>query len=109
MKKSINNIIENIKANYRPEMIMLFGSYATGKATKESDIDILLVKETDKHPIWRRVEVQLAVNANVPLDILVYTPQEFDRFIKDKNSFLYNIYTSGKIVFNKRSIQISDN
>lgn len=109
MKKIIKNIIENIKANYQPEMILIFGSYAKGTPSKESDIDILLVKETDKHPIWRRVEAQLAIKAALPLDILVYTPQEFDRFIKDKNSFFYNIYTSGKIVFNKGSIQSSDN
>ena len=54
----LDDIISGLKANYSPEKIILFGSYSDGTFTKNSDIDLLIIKQTDKHPIWRRVEAR---------------------------------------------------
>jgi len=109
MNSAIEKIINSLKDNYKPQMIILFGSYANGLHTSGSDVDLLLVKDTDKRPIWRRVDAQLAVKTDLPLDILVYTPDEFDAFIRDKTSFLYQIYSTGKILFDARGKQQSEN
>ena len=109
MNQTVINIIEDIKTNYNPEMVILFGSYALNRQTEESDIDLLVIKETDKRPLWRRVDALLAVKSKIPVVILVYTPKEFETFIKDKKSFLYNIYSSGKIVFNKKDVKTIEN
>ncbi len=57
----LKKIVANLKKNYRPEKIILFGSYGDGTFTKDSDIDLLIIKNTDKHPIWRRVEAEKQV------------------------------------------------
>ena len=53
----INKLVEAIKINYKPQRIILFGSHAWGNPTEESDIDLLIIKDTDKpfHKRWAEV------------------------------------------------------
>jgi len=106
MEKSLNiyldDIVSNLKANYAPEKIILFGSYSDGTYTKDSDIDLILIKETDKHPIWRRVEARKASGVKIPMDILVYTPNEIKQLLKDKSFFILDVMKKGKILYERR-------
>ncbi len=76
----IQNLIEEIAEGYKPEKIYLFGSYANGTANEDSDIDLFIVKDTDKRWIDRGVELRMGIK-NYPytgMDIIIYTPKEFD-------------------------------
>jgi predicted nucleotidyltransferase len=53
MTKTIEYIIQKIVSGYAPDKIFLFGSYATGTATVDSDLDLLLIKETQV-PVYQR-------------------------------------------------------
>ena len=97
----LNDIVSNLKANYSPEKIILFGSYSDGTYTEDSDIDLLLIKETNKHPIWRRVEARKASKAVIPIDILVYTADEIKQILTDKSSFLIDVIKNGKILYER--------
>lgn len=76
----IQNLVNEIADGYKPEKIYLFGSYANGTANEESDIDLFIVKETEKRWNDRGVELRMGIK-NYPyvgMDIIIYTPKEFD-------------------------------
>ncbi len=78
----IDDIKQRIVAAFNPELLLLFGSYARGDARDDSDVDLLLVMETDAKPIYRILPVRQALR-DIPIskDILVYTPKEFHAWL----------------------------
>jgi len=101
-RKIISRMVEKIKREYRPEKIILFGSYAWGKPSKHSDIDLFIVKDTAARRIDRSVEVRKILdeeNAIFPLDVLVYTPSEMKRRLEIGDDFVKDIIDKGKILY----------
>ena len=75
----IQTLVNEIAEGYQPEKIYLFGSYANGTANEDSDIDLFIVKETDKRWIERRIDVRREIKNYISaMDIIVYTPKELD-------------------------------
>ena len=75
----IQNLVNEIAEGYQPEKIYLFGSYANGTANEDSDIDLFIVKETDKRWCDRRIAVRREIKNYInAMDIIVYTPKELD-------------------------------
>jgi predicted nucleotidyltransferase len=97
----LDKIVASIGANYQPEKIILFGSLAEGTASGESDIDLLVIKETDKNPWDRSAEVDRYVDHQVPVDILVYTPAEIAGRLSVNDLFIKDICTRGKVIYEK--------
>jgi len=61
----------------RPERVVLFGSHATGSASRDSDLDLCVVLETDEDFFRRCVRVQNAIpRGPFPVDVVAYTPEE---------------------------------
>ncbi len=103
IRKIIREITEKIKKGYHPEKIILFGSYAQGGARQDSDIDLLVIKES----IWRRDERdreirRLLEGVRFPLDIFVYTPEEVKRLYPLKGSFINRIFNSGEVLYERQ-------
>ena len=98
----MDTIVNRIADNYQPDKIILFGSCARGNAGKNSDIDLLIVKKTDLDMHQRILEIQDIVPHNFPLDIIVYTPEEFEKNKNNKWSFLYRVMKEGKIIYESR-------
>ena len=98
----MDTIVKRIADNYQPDKIILFGSCARGNAGKNSDIDLLIVKKTDLDMHQRILEIQDIVPHNFPLDIIVYTPEEFEENKNNKWSFLYGVMKEGKIIYESR-------
>jgi len=103
LKAELDRIVEVLIAEYRPEKIVLFGSLADDAVHEWSDIDLLIVKETDKRPIDRNIELFKLIHPKVGIDLFIYTPQEYAHLLKEKYSFLLNILKTGKTVYEKRS------
>ncbi len=96
----IRDITRKIVHVIHPDKVILFGSYAYGNPKKESDLDLLIVKESDKPPHKRSIPIRrLFRGYMIPMDILVYTPQEVERYKNTKGSFTYNILTKGKVLY----------
>ena len=98
----INKIVEKIKMRYQPEKVILFGSYGWGNPTKDSDIDLLIVKKTNQKHRQRMLTVRRIVseeNALVGIDILVYTPEEVTERLKIGDSFISKILKKGDILY----------
>lgn len=92
-------IVNNLK-KYKPEKVILFGSYAWGKPKKDSDIDLLVVKNTRQKPYKRIPEVRRYLyGINYPFDILVLTPGEVAKRLKMKDFFIEEIMNKGKVLY----------
>lgn len=105
IESQIKNIVSNLKKNYSPEMIVLFGSYSDGTFTEESDLDLLIIKNTNIHPIWRRVQARKACKSSVPMDIIVYTPDEINLLKNNNSLFIADVFKNGKILYDRRKEQ----
>ena len=98
-QKSKRLLIELLK----PEKVVLFGSHAWGKPTEDSDVDLLVIKESDKTRTERQHELDsLLLSRILPLDLLVYTTDEIEEQInKKRNLFLEDIIRNGLVLYSK--------
>ena len=77
----------------------LFGSHALGTATRESDIDVIVVAPTDRIPVERfRDYLPAILEAGVGVDLFVYTPAEFERMQAEERPFLMHAMQSARLV-----------
>lgn len=97
----IKKIIDKIAENYKPEAIYIFGSYAWGKPTKDSDLDLFIVKDTNENFFKRSVKIQTSFLPNYPMamDILVYNNHEIKKIVRRGNIFIKKILSEGKKVY----------
>ena len=101
-KREVKKSIDRIKELYRPEKIFIFGSYASGKITVDSDLDLFIIKRTTKSRRERQREVsRILADRQVPVDILVFTPAETEKRRKIGDQFILDILNSGKLVYAK--------
>ncbi len=97
----IRKIVESLRA-YDPERVIVFGSVARGQADAFSDLDIVVIKETDE----RFVRRLLTAGDYLPLDcgsidVLVYTPGEFERMHQTGNPFIAEVVADGVTVYER--------
>lgn len=93
-------IISALK-EYDPERIILFGSAARGDADEHSDLDIVVVKETDQRFLDRLGTVYELVAPDFALDVLVYTPAEFAEMQAEENPFIEEVLREGVVVYDR--------
>ena len=93
---------------YKPEKVILFGSFAKEEIHEWSDIDMLIIKDTTLRPIERCVELSRLVKPKVGIDFFIYTPDEYKNLVSEKYSFLINIIKKGKVVYEKRSRRMGE-
>jgi predicted nucleotidyltransferase len=92
--ESIQNIKNQIINKFNPVDIILFGSLAKGLSRKGSDIDICVIKETDnKRKLIQ--DILFEVDEDVDLDVVVYTPSQWERYKNDKMMFAHVINRTG--------------
>jgi predicted nucleotidyltransferase len=99
----LKNIVEKITDNFNPQKIILFGSYAYGHPTADSDMDIMIVMDTDEKPHKRAVSVRKILKGiGMPKDIIVKTPEEFERFKDIVGTIVYPAAHKGKVIYERR-------
>lgn len=102
LTEELQKIVSVLIENYQPEKIILFGSLASDKVKEESDIDLLLVKKSDKRPLERVIEVMALLGyPRIALDIFVYTPEEIEYLRKEGSQFIEDILEHGKVLYEK--------
>lgn len=101
-KKKVNEIIKKIASGYDPEKIILFGSYARGRATQDSDVDIFVIKESDLTRPQRGAQLRrILLGSRIPMDIVVYTPCEIASEKQNKYSFVHEVLNTGIVVYER--------
>lgn len=103
----IKKVVDTLVEEYKPDKIILFGSYAYGTYTEDSDIDILIIKKTDKkRRVDRFVEVKRLIydpGNKIPVSPLVLTDAEIKERLKIGDDFIEEILTKGKVLYEKES------
>ena len=102
IRKLISEVVDRIKEKYEPEKIILFGSYAYGKPTEDSDIDLFIVKDTDKRWVDRYVEVKRLIydpERRISISPIVYTPGEMEERLALGDQFVEEILTKGEVLY----------
>ena len=95
LEEELNDILARLKNDASVRKVILFGSMARGDVREHSDIDLIVVKETEKRFLDRLDEFYNG--ASVAMDILVYTPQEFEEM--KERPFVKRALQEGKILY----------
>jgi predicted nucleotidyltransferase len=96
--RAIRRFASAVGKKFRPDAIILFGSHAYGVPHGDSDVDILVVMPArSKHS--QAVRIRRAVPAPFPMDLLVRTPDEMQRALSEGDTFLCEIVSKGKILY----------
>ena len=102
VQRTIEQIAKRLIESYQPQRIILFGSMAYGEPNDDSDIDLLVVKETTESPLERRLHVRRLVadpRRRIPFSPLVLTPDELSRRLAAGDVFYQEIMRRGKVLY----------
>ena len=97
--KQIREFGKRLGLEFHPQKVILFGSYAYGKPTHDSDVDILVVMPLNGNPIDKSVEMRLKLRPLFPLDLLVRTPTKIKERLALGDDFIKDILDKGKILY----------
>lgn len=102
-RKKIDEIVKIIVVNVKPERVILFGSYAEDVPNEDSDLDILVVKNTSipRHRRSREIRKYLR-GVKVPIDLIVYTQEEIDDWKDEKHAFINKILEKGQELYGEK-------
>jgi predicted nucleotidyltransferase len=98
-RSHIRKYAEQIARQFHPEKIILFGSYAYGKPTEDSDVDILVIMPFKGRNPEKATEIWMATKPKFPIDIMVRKPSEVKKRLAMGDFFLREITEKGKVLY----------
>lgn len=101
-RATIDQVVDCIVRHYDPEKIIVFGSYARGDIHEGSDLDLLIVKDTAERFTDRIGDVLRLCDFDIPVEPLVYTPDELRRMAERGNDFILTALGEGKVVYERQ-------
>ncbi|MCX6894207.1 MAG: nucleotidyltransferase domain-containing protein [Verrucomicrobia bacterium] len=99
-RAKIRSFCNAVAKQFRPRKIILFGSYAYGKPTEDSDVDLLVVMPRTRYRGERMsVRIRLAMQHEFPMDLLVRTPAHISRHLRWRDPFICEIMEKGQVLY----------
>lgn len=98
-KEEIQQLSDNIAREFRPECIILFGSYAYGNPTGDSDVDLLVVLPFEGKAAHKALEILRKVNPRIPVDLVVRTPEQVQNRIANNDWFMREVFEKGRKLY----------
>lgn len=95
----IKNLCKEIVDRFRPQKVILFGSYAYGVPTPDSDIDLLVVMPFDGRVHDQAVKIRRDLDSTYPIDLLVRTPEQIRERVEMEDFFMREIVEQGKVLY----------
>lgn len=104
IKKTLKIVIQRLIQVYNPEKIILFGSFAYGVPTSDSDLDLMIVVKDSALPQFKRSRAGYAQLHDIafPIELLVMTSQEMDDLQQVKTSLAHQCLTKGRILYGSK-------
>jgi predicted nucleotidyltransferase len=90
---------KRIAEEFRPDRIILFGSYAYGEPTEDSDVDILVIMPFRGKGARKAVEILSRINPKFPLDLLVRTESQVRKRVAMDDWFMQEIVAQGRVLY----------
>ena len=98
-QQKIKALADLIAKQFKPQQIILFGSYAAGTPTPDSDVDLLVVMPHKDPPAIQAAKIRQKVHAGFPIDIIVRSAEEIRKRIKMDDMFIKNILEQGLPIY----------
>jgi len=90
---------QRIGREFNAERVILFGSYARGAVTEDSDVDLLVIIPFEGRNVDKSVEIRLKLRPKFPVDLLVRTPEKVRQRIEMGDGFMREIVEEGKVLY----------
>lgn len=90
---------QRIGREFGAERVVLFGSYAQGSATEDSDVDLLIVCPFQGKSVHKSVEIRMKLQPRFPVDLLVRTPEKLRQRLEMGDGFMREILEEGKVLY----------
>ncbi len=102
IEDQLKKVTARIIQAFDPQRIIVFGSYAYGEPTPDSDVDLLIVMDSDERPTERARRVSSLLRPRpFPMDILVRTPAEIEHRLEIGDYFMREVMERGKVVYDR--------
>ena len=99
--QAIQELVRQIVDGFQPQQVLLFGSYAYGTPSPESDVDLLVVMDTPLREVQQAVAIYQAVPHPFGLDLIVHTPARLAQRLELGDGFLREIVSRGKVLYER--------
>lgn len=96
---AIRAVTRQIAEKFKPQKIILFGSYARGNPRPESDVDLLVVMETPLKEVQQAIQICQQIEYRFGLDLIVHTPKYLAERVKMGDWFLRDVLEEGKVIY----------
>src|ERR1700684_4111972 len=100
-RRDIKKWCEIVASEFRPEQIILFGSYAHGTPTEASDVDVLVVMPLARghRDVQQAAAIRERVPASFPMDVIVRSPQQIARRLALGDGFIASVLRDGQTMY----------
>ena len=98
-RRQINRFVKEVAQEFAPQKIVLFGSYAKGGATDDSDVDLMVIMSHKKRNVEQALEIDQRIQRSFPLDLIVKTPAEVKSRLAQKDIFINSVVNEGKVLY----------
>lgn len=99
--QEIEAYAQELVAKFKPEKVVLFGSYANDSASEDSDVDLLVIMPYPGKASRQALEIRKAVQKRFPLDLVVQSPLEASRRMQAGDPFITNALVEGRVLYGK--------
>lgn len=97
--EQIEDLSRCIVKEFHPDRVVLFGSYARGTPTADSDVDLLVILPFEGKAVFKSVEIRLKLRPSFPVDLIIRTPGKVRERIVMGDSFMREILEKGKVLY----------
>ncbi len=102
IQKIIGHMVKRIVGHFKPDKIVLFGSYARGQEGPDSDVDLLIIMPVQGSKRKKSVEIyKLLAGMGLPKDIIVVTPDEVEKYRDTPGTVIQPALSEGKVLYER--------
>lgn len=101
LEQELTRYLRLLTEHGNPEKVILFGTLATGRINEWSDIDLVVVEQTELSFFQRLRRIRKLLQPRVGIDVMVYTPEEFNQLSAERPFFRDEIVVKGKVVYER--------
>ena len=99
--KDIERVGREIGRAFRPDRVVLFGSYAQEAAAEDSDVDLLVIMPFDGSGFRKSLEILNHIDVRFPIDVIARRPEEVPRRYAEGDPLIREALDTGKVVYER--------
>lgn len=98
-RRTIRTYCDAVAREFQPRKIVLFGSYAYGQPTPDSDVDLLVILPFRGNDVAKAIQIRSRFQTPFPMDLLVRKPKFIVTRLRERDMFIEQIMTQGRVMY----------